>query len=284
MPQKHEAVMTDTLLLVIGAADTGRAPLTAALLRKRLAHYGALLRVESAGVLGHDDDPATGEAIAAADQLGLDLTSHRARSLSDALADEAALLVAINSEAARVARARFPQAAPRTHTLGELAGSGRDIPDPFKMQLGPWLAYAREIDELIVAALPRIREHLPAAPAAPPVAEPAAPTVSPERAAAAQRIAELLGLATRMPGVVDWAAARAQIETDLGVIQATPTGPADMAPAYTGLLRAALALTPAPPTPGKLAALAEATALLDAPVSSAALQAFSKTLAGWAAL
>jgi hypothetical protein len=87
-----------------------------------------------------------------------------------------------------------------------------------------------------------------------------------------------------MPGVVDWAAARAQIETDLGVIQATPTGPADMAPAYTGLLRAALALTPAPPTPGKLAALAEATALLDAPVSSAALQAFSKTLAGWAAL
>jgi len=84
--------------------------------------------------------------------------------------------------------------------------------------------------------------------------------------------------------VVDWAAARAQIEADLGAIQAAPTGPADMAPAYTGLLRAALALTPAPPTPGKLAALAEATALLGAPVSSEALQAFPTTLGSWATL
>jgi protein-tyrosine phosphatase len=278
--------MAQTVIVVIGAADTGRAPLTAAMLRKRLAHHGPELRVESAGVLGHDGDPPTGEAVAAADQLELDISRHRARSLTDELAAAAALLVAVDAGSARVARARFPDAAARTHTLGELAGTGRDIPDPFKMQLGAWLAYAREIDQLLAAALPRIREHLPEAPAAPTpaAADTPIPAITPERAAAAGRIAELLQLAVRLPAVVDWAAARAQIEADLALVGGAPASPADMAPAYTGLLRAALALTPAPPTPARLAALADAAARLGAPVSGEALQSFSKTLGGWASL
>lgn len=66
-----------------------------------------------------------------------------ARSLSDHLVDEATLVLAIDSGTARVARLRFPTAAARIHTLGELAGRDRDIPDPFKMQIGPWLVYTR---------------------------------------------------------------------------------------------------------------------------------------------
>lgn len=273
--------MPETVIVVVGAADTGRAPLTAAMLRRRIP----AARVESAGVLGHDGDPATGEAIATAEQLGLDITAHSARTLSAALAAEAALLVAVDSGTARVVRARFPAAAARTNTLGELAGRARDIPDPFKMQLGAWLTYAREIDQLLAAALPRISSMLPGhLAAADPDAPPALAAVPAARVQAAERIAHILRAAADMPGVVDWAAARAQIEADLAHIGAAPLGADDMAPAYTGLLRAALALTPAPPAPGKLAALRAAAAPLAAPVTPEALAAFSAQLGGWASL
>ena len=33
-------------------------------------------------------------------------------------------------------------------TLGELANRKRDVPDPFRMQMGAWLTYARELDDI----------------------------------------------------------------------------------------------------------------------------------------
>ena len=46
-----------------------------------------------------------------------------------------------------------------------------------------------------------------------------------------------------MPGVIDWAAARARIEADLTLIAAAPSDAGDLIAAYVGLLRAALALS-----------------------------------------
>jgi protein-tyrosine-phosphatase len=268
--------MASELILVLGAADTGRAPMAAALLRRRLAERGRFDPVESAGVLGHDDDPATGEATAAMEQVGLDISQHRARSLTDELAG-AGLLIAIDSGTAKVAAARFPQAAARIRTLGDLAGRQRDLPDPFKMQIGAWLAYAREIDQLISAALPRILALLPDDPQ--PSHAPAA-----ERAALADGIVRLVRMAAEMPDAIDWAATRARIEGDLGRIAAQPAAPGDMAAAYTGLLRAALALTPPPPSPRKLAAHPEAAARLVAPVPAEVLAALSARLGTWTTL
>ncbi len=280
--------MASDLVLVIGAADTGRAPMTAAMLRRRLQERGYRTPVESAGVLGHDGDSATAEAIAAIEQMGLDISDHRARSLTEDLAAAARLMIAVDSGTAKVARARFPDASARIQTLGELAGRPRDIPDPFKMQIGAWLIYAREIDSLIGAALPRILEQLgaPAEPAAAPPPEPPAaqPQVAPERAEAVDRIVKLVQLAAQMPGVVDWSAARAQIEADLERISGMAAGPADLCVAYAGLLRAALALTPAPPSAARLAALGEGVARLAAPVDQEALTRFSAQLGGWSSL
>jgi protein-tyrosine-phosphatase len=279
-------------ILVVGAADTGRAPITAALLRLKLAERGAQAEVASAGVLGHDGDPPTAEALATMDQLGIDLASHTARTLTDEIVDAAALLLAVDSGTARVAKLRFPAASERTLTLGTLAGRQRDIPDPFKMQLGAWLAYAREIDALLAAAMPRILEYLPAEQRAgtSALANPQAelvrstPPVAPERTAAATRIAQLLRLAAQMPGVVDWQAARTQIEAELTATAAQPAVPSDLVAAYAGLLRAALALTPPPPSPGKLTALAEAATHLAVPVGQEELDALSRQIGGWPAL
>ena len=274
-----------TTILLVGGADTGRAPMAATLLRRLM---GAGVAIESAGVLGHDGDPAEIEARDTMAHMGLDISAHQARSITDELAAGATLLLAVDRGTELVLRARFPAAAGRIRTLGELAGRQRDVPDPFRMQIGAWITYAREIEELLKAGLPRIAELLPQATddrrsgaraPAPDQRVGGADSAHDERAAAAGRIEQLLQFAAQMPGVVDWGAARPRIEADLTPIAASPQDPADLVAAYIGLLRAALALLPAAPTPGQLAALHRAAARLSGPIDQTALNDLSAQLA-----
>src|SRR5215207_4146124 len=148
-------------ILLTGAADTGRAPMAAALLRRLLETRPHDWAVESCGVLGHDGAVAEVEARDTMVHMGLDIAEHVARSLDDDMAARAALIITIDRGTALVIRARFPSAAARTFSLGELAGRTRDIPDPFRMQIGAWMTYAREIESMLQAALPRIIELMP---------------------------------------------------------------------------------------------------------------------------
>jgi protein-tyrosine-phosphatase len=290
-----------TIILLSGAADTGRAPMAAALLRRLLDTRSDNWVVESCGVLGHDGAVAEPEARNTMLHMGLDIADHLARSLDDDLVARAALIITIDRGTALVVRARYPDAAARTFSLGELAGRARDIPDPFRMQIGAWMTYAREIQSMLEAALPRIVELMPAAAtderrttnderAAIPTTVPEPPTPNSQlptpnsqaleqRADAAGRITQLLQIAISMPGVIDWAAARARIEADLTPIAAAPHVPGDLIAAYAGLLRAALALLPATPTAGQLAALQRAANRLAHPIGQAELNDLSAQLA-----
>jgi protein-tyrosine phosphatase len=296
------------IILMSGAADTGRAPMAAALLRRLLEKRPHDWVVESCGVLGHDGAVAEVEARDTMVHMGLDIAEHHARSLNDDMAERAALIITLDRGTALVVRARFPSAATRTYSLGELAGRARDIPDPFRMQIGAWMTYAREIETMLQAAMPRIVELMPVAEdggrrtedegqiedegartkdegqleAASPTSTSQAPTPNfqaGERADAAGRIAQLLQIAAQMPGVIDWAAARARIEADLAPIAAAPHDATDLIAAYAGLLRAALALLPAAPTPGQVAALQRAVNRLPHPIGQAELNELSGQIA-----
>ena len=282
------ATMSQTIL-VVGGADTGRAPMAAALLRRLLEQRRHSWPVGSAGVLGHDGDPAEIEARETMAHMGLNINDHQARSLSHDLVAGAALLLAVDSGTALVIRASFPGATARVHVLGTLAGRSREIPDPFRMQIGAWITYAREIAALLEAALPQIIAMLPAPEAPygrPPLAasEAGQPPVAGPRAAAADRIVRLLRTVVEMPDVVDWVAARGRIEADLGAIAAAPRSAGDLVAAYAGLLRAALAMTPAAPSPGQLAALHAAAGYLAEPVGQPELNELSMQLGTWATL
>lgn len=268
------------MILIVGAADTGRAPMAAAMLRRLLDARGLTVVVESAGVLGHDDDPPSPEAIATMEQMNLDISGHQARTLTDALVERARLLITMDRGAALVARARFPQAAVRLHTLGELAGRTRDIPDPFKMQLGAWLTYAQEIERMLAVALPRIAEmldvRLDAAPVVPGI--PPAPVVAP-RTLLAEQIAALL-----QDSGSDWISATLQINAHLDTLAALPTARDDLLIAYAGLLRTALTMTPSAPTEGQRTVLLEATRKLPQRIEAADIGTFSGNLAQWSRL
>jgi hypothetical protein len=158
------------------------------------------------------------------------------------------------------------------------------------MQIGAWMTYAREIEAMLEAALPRVAELMPVedegrrtkdggrrtttdAPDSAPTAEAGL------RESEAGRIKQLLYVAVTMPGVVDWAVARPNIEAALAPIAAAPHGPGDLIAAYAGLLRAALALLPSSPTAGQLAALQLAAERLPQPIGQAELNELSGQIA-----
>ena len=87
-----------------------------------------------------------------------------------------------------------------------------------------------------------------------------------------------------MPGVVDWAAARPRIESDLASIADEPAAPGDLSAAYVGLLRAGLALLPSAPAPRQLAVLQQAVERLREPIGQPALNELSGQIATLPAL
>ena len=64
--------------------------------------------------------PATPEAVAAARELGIGIGGHRARRLTDAMIEEADLLLCMAAEHREEIQERVPAAADRTFTLKEL--------------------------------------------------------------------------------------------------------------------------------------------------------------------
>jgi protein-tyrosine-phosphatase len=271
--------MKQTTILIIGGAATGRVPMTTALLGRLLAQRGLTWEVRAAGVVAHDDSPAEVEARDAMLALGLNVGAYRAHSLTDEMVAAATLLLAVDSGTARVIYARYPDAAGRTLTLGELAGRPRDIPDPFRMQVGAWITYAREIESLLRAGLTRLIERA-GSDAAPPVASDAAPPPSVRAAALARCDRALADAAAGRP----WDEVRGALDAALVETSAETLAPGDLALPYVALLRALLSMTTSPPTAGQAAFLSQAIGRLRAPVDQQAITALSAQMGVWASL
>lgn len=189
------------LVLVIGGSDTGRAPITAALLRRAL--NGDAI-VQSAGVVAHEGESAAPEAQMALEQAGIDL-SHVARGLRAEVQRDAELLLAVDRGTELVLHTELPHD-PRVTGLSALA-QRPDVLDPHRMPLGVWVAVMRQLDEQIRAALPALRQRLGLASSQNRAADPAplppiAPLITPDTKvhwARDEAMQRLLGLINEQP-------------------------------------------------------------------------------------
>ncbi len=262
---------TTQSILIVGAADTGRAPIAAALLRRMAQARGYSWQIASAGVVGHDDDPLQPAARDALAVLGLVLEDHIARSLTDELAAAANVLIAVDSGIARVLRSRYPQAT--IASLGELAGRARDIPDPAGMQVGAWLQYSREMEQLLREGFARIVALLSGetapAPPQPAAAPPAPPEPPAERQAICARAIRLLDAIQAMPDVIDWPAARGRIQTTLAELIPLAAAPTDLIALYVEAINLWLARQPTVPAADRLERLRAAIERAHQPVGQA---------------
>jgi protein-tyrosine-phosphatase len=118
-------------ILVVCTGNICRSPMAEGLLRQRLFERGILdVDVESAGVAGWEDSPATSEAVKAVAEYGVDISEHLARRLSGSMADRADLIIAMCEEHADAVARLLPEAAPRTFTLKELVNLLDDVSLP----------------------------------------------------------------------------------------------------------------------------------------------------------
>ena len=129
-----------------------------ALFRRALQARGEEgVRVSSAGTGAWDDAPASEGAYLVALENGLDLSAHRARTLTPALVRDADLILVMSAQ--HRARVEALGGAGRVHTLREYAGAGGrggDILDPFGGDIEGYRRTWQELESLIESAAARV--------------------------------------------------------------------------------------------------------------------------------
>ena len=87
---------------------------------------GSAYQAESAGLAAFTGDPASEASVRTMAYLGgIDLSSHRSRSLTPGLIDSADWILTMTAAQAQTLRQIFPEATAKIHSLGEMTGLGQ---------------------------------------------------------------------------------------------------------------------------------------------------------------
>ena len=146
-------------ILLVCTANMCRSPMAEALCRYLAAHRPALAGIEamSAGVgdnyAGYE---ATDDAQEAMRDRGIDLSTHESQALSPALVEWADLILTMTPDHRDTVVRRHPDAAERTFTLGDYAGTGESVPDPVGRGPVAYEACAGQLERLLDLVLERL--------------------------------------------------------------------------------------------------------------------------------
>lgn len=155
----------ETIMLVC-MGNTCRSVMAEAMLRQALEEVmgdeAKDIRVVSAGMSANYGDPASRHAEAAMGELGLDVSLHRARSVSSQALNEADLVLAMTTAIKDRLLKDYPTVEPKVMTLTEFAGLteelGQDIKDPFGCSLEVYKASAGQIGRAVKSAAGKIKD------------------------------------------------------------------------------------------------------------------------------
>jgi len=113
---------------------------------------GGGISVGSAGLSAWDGSPASPHCAACVKNLGFSLESHRARTLTQDMVDEADLILTMTNAHKEYILKIFADSADKTYTIGEYSGDGGDVSDPYGLDSGAYERCARELGRLLKAA------------------------------------------------------------------------------------------------------------------------------------
>jgi protein-tyrosine-phosphatase len=144
------------VITVVCTGNICRSPMAERLLSHALQAEPEPLRscrVVSAGVAAFPGDPPSGNAVRALKAVGLDLGDHRSRPLSDQLADDSDLILAMTTAHVEAIRERHPEIKAPVFRFREWVAAGpREVADPF----GGGLDVYTETRDNLAEAIPSI--------------------------------------------------------------------------------------------------------------------------------
>ena len=106
-------------------------------------------RAASAGAWTMDGRPATQSAILVMAEMGVDIRKHHSRVITEAIMDEAVLILVMTHHHGEALRAEFPARARRVRLFSEMAGSNYDIEDPVGGTMLNYEETALELEAII---------------------------------------------------------------------------------------------------------------------------------------
>ena len=113
-------------------------------------------RVESAGTWALDDQPAADGSQTVMSERGLDISNHRAQSVSEELLQSFDLILTMERGHDEALRTEFPEIANRVYLLSEMADQKGNIDDPYGGPASGYEETAEEIGELLEAGYEKI--------------------------------------------------------------------------------------------------------------------------------
>jgi protein-tyrosine phosphatase len=137
-------------VLFVCTANICRSPLAMALFRHRLEQQGELpgWRIESAGTWAMEGEPPALKSIMLLGRRGINLRSHRSRTVSRELLQSFDLILTMERGHKEALRAEFPEIAGRTFLLTEMVGENRDIIDPMGGSLEAFELTIRDLEDI----------------------------------------------------------------------------------------------------------------------------------------
>lgn len=147
-------------ILMVCTGNTCRSPMAAGLLAHMLAEpRGMSYTVTSGGIAAFAGDEASHYAKRALHTRGIDLCKHRSRRVQPPMMEQADLILCMTTAHRNTLRGAFPDMQGKIFTLGEYAGEGLDVPDPFGGDMQVYERTAVILEELCGLTARRLFEQ-----------------------------------------------------------------------------------------------------------------------------
>lgn len=133
-------------ILFVCTGNTCRSPMAEGILKDMARKASINLTVKSAGVFAYNGDSASSGAVEAMEEIGIDISHHKATSIHTKLMEEADLILTMGGYHKQTLVSRFPHTESKIFSLKEyIYGINEDIQDPFGQGK---IVYNRTRDEI----------------------------------------------------------------------------------------------------------------------------------------